>query len=213
MDNTVAPVNASYNATASAAYTSNIGAVSTYEELLNLEEDNFTLDGASSASGSSVDAGVGSADLLNLSPEALALLNGISSGSGSAQAQAGGIFGTDLYGFTSPLPANATSLTEIIAAYNSASGASSASGSASSPYANLTFAQQQQVATIVSQYASAPLTPATVAKINSALTNAGINPQQLSLQEIYLAYAAFIPTQGYSDAVANSTLSDELLDA
>jgi hypothetical protein len=179
MSITVGPVSPSYYATAVAAntYASNAGTLYSYEELLALQsEEDLLAIGASSASGSANDTILNSSDLLDLSPAALNILNGIDAATATA--------GTT----------NTVTLTGTI---NNA--------------APLTSAQQTQVAAIVSEFANQPVTQETFTQIENALTTAGINPEQVSLQQLLGAYEyAYAPGLAFNGQLFTDTLASEL---
>jgi hypothetical protein len=115
-----------------------------------------------------------SSDLLNLSPAALNILNGVDSATGTDTTATGGLL----------------------------------------PQQTLTPQQQQQAAAIVAQFANAPVTEQTFSQIESALTAAGINPSQLSVQQLFNYYAyAYLPGLAVNEQIITSTLTDDLLDA
>jgi hypothetical protein len=82
----------------------------------------------------------------------------------------------------------------------------------------LTTAQLQQIAGILTPFVNQPLTQDTLTQMQNALTAAGFNPTQLSLQNIFLSqnFLAELMPVSSPDAeqlALNETITTELLDA
>jgi len=78
----------------------------------------------------------------------------------------------------------------------------------------LSTAQQQQAAAIVAQYANAPATAQTFGQIETALTAAGINPEQVSIEQLFNFYAyAYLPGLPAGEQLASGVLESDLLNA
>lgn len=77
----------------------------------------------------------------------------------------------------------------------------------------LTAAQIQQAATAIAPFLGQPLTPQVVTQIQSALVTAGFNPEQLSLQNLFISmnYAAAETGEAHSpDTIALNEMVTEM---
>lgn len=145
----------------------NVNALTAYENILALDSAQNGLLAGSSIS-ASVDSGLLASDLVSLSPQALDLLNGVSQQASPTQETAISLL--DVTSPTDPLVQN-----------------SALGGNVNS---DLSTQQQTQIASILSQFSSAPLDQTTLNEVQTALTNVGIDPQQLSLQDLTLHASA-----------------------
>jgi hypothetical protein len=80
---------------------------------------------------------------------------------------------------------------------------------------SLTTAQLQQVATIIAPFINQPLTSQTLTQIQNALTAAGFNPSQLSLQNLFLSMSYVgellqLPFTDAEEVAANEMITAEL---
>jgi hypothetical protein len=155
----------------------NVSALTAYEDILALDSQQNDFLTASDNS-TSVDSGLLTSDIVSLSPQALDLLNGV-----SQQA--------------SPTQETVTSLIDVTPPTDQLVQNSALGGDVNS---DLSTQQQAQIASILNQFSSAPLDQTTLNEIQTALSNAGINPLQLSLQDLILSANAGLGS--YSDQVA-----------
>jgi hypothetical protein len=75
----------------------------------------------------------------------------------------------------------------------------------------LTLPQQQQVAAILTQFANAPLSSQTLDGIRTALSGAGIDSQQVSVQELLLAFNARSLASSTDGRLTNHPLASDLV--
>jgi len=169
--NPVAP--AYYINAANVSSTSGTSAYAAYEQLLELQAETDLLNiGQTSTTTGANDNILLTSDLLDLSPAALNILNGVNAGAG----------------ITDTTTTDSVLEQQILTPY-----------------------QQQQAATIVEQFANQPLTPQTFTEIQNALTAAGINPAQVSIQELFNAYAyAYVPGFSTNEQLFTDTLAADL---
>jgi len=175
-----------YNPAKQTSASAATAATNAYEQILALqaEDDILSADTTFANDNNSAvnDAALGDSDLLNLSPAALNILNGVNT----------------------TQPATGTSVTVTGEATVGAGGIT----------ATLTGEQQVQAAAIVAEFANQPLTQSTLTQIQNALTQAGINPEQVSIQDLFNAYTySYAPGLAFNGQLFTENLASELVDS
>lgn len=140
------------------------------EEIVTLRNDALLLNATETTTFTTNVSLPGSASSVNLSPQAVSILNGINSSAGISVGN------------------------------------------------TLTSAQLQQIAGIIAPFINAPLTQETLTQTQNALSTAGFNPTQLSLQTMFLSmnYLAELLPASSPDAeqlALNETITTELTNA
>jgi hypothetical protein len=209
----------------------NQSAAASFAENVALQDTSALL-GLSSSSGSGsssqTDIGVLQDSLTNLSPQALVVLNetdNITAGTAantnltSVQLQEMQILQNDIAQITAAedttpsisLTENGTPVNISVAALNALNDVAAVNNLSSAN--ELTTAQIQQAATAIAPFLNQPLTPQVITQIQSALVTAGFNPEQLSLQNLFISinYAAAEATEAHSpDTIAMNEMVTEM---